>query len=88
MVYSVVGYVFLELVVFVVVMVCWWLWSSCGGDGCLKGGYSNCFRIAILKCILGGCGCGASGGGGVWWWWGWWLWYVVRGHGGGIVVVA
>ena len=65
MVYGVVGYVFFELVVFVVVMVCWWWWSSCGGDGCLKGGYSNCFRIAILKCILGGCGCGASGGGGV-----------------------
>ena len=47
MVYGVVGYVFFELVVFVVVMVCWWWWSSCGVDGCLKGGYSNCFRIAI-----------------------------------------
>ena len=52
---------FFELVVFVVVMMWWWWWSSCGGDGCFKGGYPNCCRIAILKCILGGCGCGASG---------------------------
>ena len=54
------GNVFFELVVFVVVMV-WWWWSSCGGHGCFKGGYPNCCRIAILKLILGGCGCGASG---------------------------
>ena len=85
------GNIFFEFVVFAVAMVWWWWWSSCGGDGCFKGGCSNCCRIAILRCILGGCGCGASGGGGVvvvvgmvvmvcfWrWWW----------HSGGVIKVV
>ena len=47
-------------------------WSSGGGDGCCISCNSNCCRFAILKCILGRGGGGASGGDGdvvvgVWW---------------------
>ena len=61
----------------------WWWCSGDGGVGCCKGCNSDCCRIAILKCILGGSISGASGSDGVvvvvvvvvvgyWWWWWWW----------------
>ena len=46
-----------------------------GCENCCKGANSDCFRIAILKYILGWACCGASGGGAVivvvveYWWW-------------------
>ena len=54
--------------------------SSGGGVCYFKGGYSDYFRLAMLKCRLGVAAGGASGGGGVvvvmvrvlvgcWWWW-------------------
>ena len=36
-----------------------------GCDGSYKGGISDWCKIGILKCILGGVGCGVSGHGGV-----------------------
>ena len=74
-----------ELVVFKVVVV-QLRWSSGGGDACCISCNSNCCRFAILKCILGRGGGGASGGDGdvvVGVWWGQGI-----GGGDGVVVVA
>ena len=46
------------------------LGNGCGGEGCCNCDNSDCCRIAILKCILGGGDGNPSGGGGVlvsWW---------------------
>ena len=46
-----------------------------GCENCRKGVNFDCFRIAILKYILGWACCGANGGGAVivvvveYWWW-------------------
>ena len=32
------------------------MWSSGDCDSCCKGGTCDTCRIAILKCVLGGCG--------------------------------
>ena len=57
------------------------LWNlSGGGDDYCKARSFDCCSISILKCILGGAVCDASGGGGgvvvvgvvvvqYWWWW-------------------